>query len=176
VCSTALTIVGFQTISDAILAPEHKTRSSDHLLSGRFRPGRAEILRDGGDVAIIALGPAARTALDASDLLAKSGISAAVASVACFNPSPIADIAELLAGVRVAITIEVHYLNGGLGPFAQEVIAENGLDTRLTRSAVNEMPRALSDSQQYLLEHYGLTPRAVAESASASASLALEGS
>jgi transketolase C-terminal domain/subunit len=63
---------------------------------------------------------------------------------------------------------------GGPSSFAQEVIAEHGLDIRLARSAVNEMPRALSGSQQYLLEHYGLTPRAVAESASAS--LALEGS
>jgi transketolase C-terminal domain/subunit len=63
---------------------------------------------------------------------------------------------------------------GGPGSFAQEVIAEHGLDIRLARSAVNEMPRALSGSQQYLLEHYGLTPRAVAEPASAS--LALEGS
>jgi len=143
-------------------------------LSGRFRAGRAEILREGGDVAIVALGPTARTALDASDLLAESGISAAVASVACFNPSPAADVAELLAGVRVAITIEVHYRNGGLGSFVAEVIAEHGLNIRLVRSAVNEMPRALSGSQQYLLEHYGLTPRAVAESTLAS--LALEGS
>jgi transketolase len=143
-------------------------------LGGRFRPGRAEILRDGGDVAIIALGPAARMALDASDLLAESGIAAAVASVASFNPSPVADIAELLDRVRVAITVEVHYLNGGLGSFVAEVIAEHGLDVRLVRSAVNAMPRALSGSQEYLLGHYGLTPRAVADSAVAS--LALEGS
>ena len=143
-------------------------------LGGRFSPGRAELLRDGGDIAIIALGPATRTALDAADLLAQTGIEAAVASVASFNPSPTADIANLLDRIPVAITVEAHYVNGGLGSFVAEVVAEHGLGVRLTRSAVREMPRALSGTQQYLLEHYGLTPRMVADSALTS--LALDGS
>jgi transketolase len=143
-------------------------------LGGRFSPGRAELVREGGDVAIVALGAAGRTALDAADLLAQSGVEAAVAIVSSFNPSPTEDIANLLDRIPVAITVEVHYLNGGLGSFVAEVIAEHGLSTRLVRSAVGEMPRALSGTQQYLLEHYGLTPRMVADSALSS--LVLEGS
>lgn len=143
-------------------------------LGGRFSPGRAELLREGGDIAIVALGAATRTALDAAELLAQSGIEAAVAIVSSFNPSPTADIAELLDRVPVAITVEVHYLNGGLGSFVAEVIAERGLNVRLVRSAVTEMPRALSGTQQHMLERYGLTPRMVADSALTS--LALEGS
>jgi transketolase len=140
-------------------------------LGGRFSPGRAELLREGGDIAIIALGAATRIALDAADLLSLSGIKAAVATVSSFNPSPTADIAALLDHISVAITVETHYVNGGLGSFVAEVVAEHGLDVRLTRSAVREMPRALSGTQQYLLERYGLTPRAVADSALASLSL-----
>ena len=143
-------------------------------LGGRFSPGRAELVREGGDVAIVALGAAGRIALDAADLLAQSGIGAAVSIVSSFNPSPIEDIANLLDRIPVVITVEVHYLNGGLGSFVAEVIAEHGLGTRLVRSAVREMPRAISGTQQYLLEHYGLTSRMVAESALSS--LALEGS
>lgn len=71
----------------------------------------------------------------------------------------------------MAITVEAHYLNGGLGSFVAEVVAEHGLNVRLVRSAVRDMPRAHSGSQQYLLEHYGLTPRAVADSALASLAL-----
>ena len=74
----------------------------------------------------------------------------------------------LLEHIPVAISVEAHYVNGGLGSFVAEVVAEHGLDVRLTRAAVREMPRALSGTQQYLLEHYGLTPRAVADSALAS--------
>jgi transketolase len=143
-------------------------------LGGRFSPGRAELLRDGADIAIVALGAATRTALDAAELLAQSGIEAAVAIVSSFNPSPTADIAELLDRVPVAITVEVHYLNGGLGSFVAEVIADRGLNVRLVRSAVTEMPRGISGTQQQMLERYGLTPRMVADSALSS--LALEGS
>ena len=140
-------------------------------LGGRFSPGRADILREGRDIALIALGPAARIALDAADLLAPLGVEAAVAVVSSFNPSPTEDIAGLLDRVPMAITVEVHYVNGGLGSFVAEVIAEHGLDVRLLRSAVHEMPRARSGSQQYLLEHYGLTSRAVVDSALASLAL-----
>jgi len=143
-------------------------------LGGRFSPGRAELLLEGGDVAIVALGASTRTALDAAALLAQSGVEAAVATVSSFNPSPTADIAKLLDSVPLAVTVEAHYLNGGLGSFVAEVIAEHGLNVRLVRSAVGEMPRAISGTQQYLLERYGLTPRMVADSALAS--LALEGS
>jgi transketolase len=143
-------------------------------LGGRFSPGRAELVREGRDVALIALGAAGRTALDAADLLAESGAEAAVAIVSSFNPSPTADIVNLLERIPVAITVEVHYANGGLGSFVAEVIAEHGLNVRLVRSAVSEMPRSISGTQQYLLERYGLTPRAVADSALSS--LALEGS
>lgn len=143
-------------------------------LGGRFSPGRAELLLEGGDIAIVALGASTRTALDAAALLAQSGVEAAVATVSSFNPSPTADIAKLLDSVPLAVTVEAHYLNGGLGSFVAEVIAEHGLNVRLVRSAVGEMPRAISGTQQYLLERYGLTPRMVADSALAS--LALEGS
>jgi len=163
------------TATSEVLGPIYfrvgKGAESIPELGGRFSPGRAELLRDGGDIAIIALGPATRTALDAADLLAETGIDAAVAAVASFNPSPTADIADLLDHVPVAITVEAHYLNGGLGSFVAEVVAEHGLNVRLVRSAVRDMPRALSGSQQYLLEHYGLTPRAVADSALASLAL-----
>lgn len=163
------------TATSEVLGPIYfrvgKGAESIPELGGRFSPGRAELLRDGGDIAIIALGPATRTALDAADLLAETGIDAAVAAVTSFNPSPTADIADLLDHVPVAITVEAHYLNGGLGSFVAEVVAEHGLNVRLVRSAVRDMPRARSGSQQYLLEHYGLTPRAVADSALASLAL-----
>jgi len=116
----------------------------------------------------VALVQCQRGVVDAVD---DPGIDAAVAAVASFNPSPTADIADLLDHVPVAITVEAHYLNGGLGSFVAEVVAEHGLNVRLVRSAVRDMPRALSGSQQYLLEHYGLTPRAVADSALASLAL-----
>ncbi len=109
-------------------------------LDGRFRLGRLEILREGRDVAILAIGSIAHEATTAAERLAEHGIDAAVGLVSSFNPSPIDDIAELLSEMPAALTVEAHYRNGGLGSLVGETIAERGLDCRLLRAGVSRMP------------------------------------
>jgi transketolase len=131
-------------------------------LEGRFRVGRLEVLADGGDAALIALGPLAHAALAARDLLERDGIRATVAVVSSFNPSPEEDVRELLAGVPVAATVEGHYRIGGLGSFVAEVVADAGLGTRIARIGVEAMPHGLTGSEDFLAEKLGLTPAAIA--------------
>jgi transketolase len=92
-------------------------RSGDAVagLDGRFRPGRAELIGEGSDVALVALGAAALEAVETSALLAGEGIEATVCVVSSFNPSPVEDLAALLGRVPVAISVEAHYVDGGLG-------------------------------------------------------------
>jgi transketolase len=134
-------------------------------LEGHFELGRADVIEEGDDIAIVALGNMAGTALRASRELARSGREAGVAVVSSFNPSPESDLAELLSRVPLALTLEAHYLNGGLGSFVAELIAERGLDCRLVRLGVREMPRGVTGSPGYLYEKLGLSPRGVADSA-----------
>jgi transketolase len=131
-------------------------------LEGRFRVGRLEVLADGGDAALIALGPLAHAALAARELLERDGIRATVAVVSSFNPSPQEDVRELLAGVPVAATVEGHYRIGGLGSFVAEVVADAGLGTRIARIGVEAMPHGLTGSEDFLAEKLGLTPTAIA--------------
>jgi transketolase len=131
-------------------------------LEGRFRVGRFEVLADGGDAALIALGPLAHAALAARELLERDGIRATVAVVSSFNPSPEEDVRELLAGVPVAATVEGHYRIGGLGSFVAEVVADAGLGTRVARIGVEAMPHGLTGSEDFLAEKLGLTPAAIA--------------
>jgi transketolase len=133
-------------------------------LEGRFRVGRFEVLADGGDAALIALGPLAHAALAARELLERDGIRATVAVVSSFNPSPEEDVRELLAGVPVAATVEGHYRIGGLGSFVAEVVADAGLGTRIARIGVEAMPHGLTGSEDFLAEKLGLTPAAIAAS------------
>ncbi len=81
------------------------------------------------------------------------------------NPSPTEDLAELLEGVPLAISIEAHYLTGGVGSLVAEVIAENGIDCRLVRRGVAEMPRGVTGSPTYLYERAGLSADEVARAA-----------
>jgi transketolase len=134
-------------------------------LGGRFELGRAALLGDGRDLALIALGNMAASATRAADQLARAGVSCTVAVVSSFNPSPTRDLAELLAEVPLAVSIEAHYLNGGLGSFVAEVIAEHSLDCRLIRRGVAEMPRGMTGSPSHLYQQVGLSPEQIAETA-----------
>lgn len=134
-------------------------------LDGHFELGRADLIADGEDLAIVALGNMANTALRAARELSRSGLSAAVAVVSSFNPSPYDDVAELLGRVPLAISLESHYRDGGVGSFLAEVIAERGLDCRLVRLGVREMPRGVTGSPEYLYDQLGLSARGVARSA-----------
>lgn len=126
-------------------------------LGGRFELGRLEVLREGRDVAILAIGSIAHEAVAAADLLADRGVDAAVGLVSSFNPSPVEDVAELLGDVPVAMTIEAHYRDGGLGSLVAETIAERGLSCRLLRAGVTRMPGGESGSQRFLEDRHGLT-------------------
>jgi transketolase len=134
-------------------------------LDGRFELGHAQLLGDGKDLALVALGNMARTAIRTADELARDGIAASIAVVSSFNPSPTGDLVELLSEVPLALTIEAHYLNGGLGSFVAEVIAEHGLDCRLVRRGITDMPRGITGSPDYLYRQVGLSHEQLARAA-----------
>jgi transketolase len=138
-------------------------------LEGRFRLGRAELIGSGADVALVALGGAAQEAVGAAELLERDGADATVAIVSSFNPSPIEDLGELLARVPLAVTVEAHYVDGGLGSLVAETIAETGLECRLVRCGVRTMPTGESGSREYLQEQHGLSPAAIARTTLAAA-------
>ncbi len=132
-------------------------------LDGRFELGRMEVLREGGDAAILAIGSIAHEAIAAAELLAEREIEVAVGLVSSFNPSPVDDIAALLDTVPAALTVEAHYLNGGLGSLVAETIAEHGLECRLRRAGVDRMPGGETGSQRFLEDRHGLSAPHLAE-------------
>jgi transketolase len=136
-------------------------------LNGRFATGRAQLIGEGQDVALIAIGSIAREAQQAAEMLAEEGIDATVAVVSTFNPSPVEDLAELLGGVSLAISVETHYLNGGLGSLVAETIAEQGLSCRLIRAGVQSTPSGLAGSQRFLEDRHGLSAQRLAATAQA---------
>ena len=125
-------------------------------LDGRFGLGRLDVVREGGDVAILAIGSIAPEAVAAAETLAGRGVGATVGLVSSFNPSPIDDIATLLAEMPAVLTLEAHYRDGGLGSLVAETIAERGLGCRLLRAGVSRMPGGEAGSQSFLEERHEL--------------------
>ncbi|HTY35336.1 transketolase family protein [Mycobacterium sp.] len=132
-------------------------------LHSDFELGRLTTMRASGEMALIALGPIVTEVLAAADRLAADGIDAAVAVVTSFNPSPGEELAEFLSGRSAAVSVESHFLDGGLGTLVAEVIAEHGLSTRLLRCGIDDLPRGSTGSQRFLEEQFGLSASAIAD-------------
>jgi transketolase len=132
-------------------------------LDGRFRLGRAELIGEGTDVAVLVMGTVAGEGVRAAELLAVAGLDATVAVVSSFNPAPVGDVVALLETVPLAVTLEAHYATGGLGSFVAELVADRALPVRLIRCGVTGMPSGRVGSQRHLHAEHGLTAEAVAE-------------
>jgi transketolase len=138
-------------------------RTSVPGLDGRFAAGHVQLVREGSDVLLLAMGSSASEAAAAAEVLAREGIRAAVAVVASLNPAPTADLAALLARFPLALTVEAHYLVGGVGSLAAEVAAAHGLGCRVVRCGVDATPVGVAGSQDYLHERHGLASAALVE-------------
>jgi transketolase C-terminal domain/subunit len=115
-----------------------------------------EVIRQGRDVLLLAMGAVAFEVLKAADELARRGIDCTVALVACISPAPELELANLLARHTLAITVEAHYVDGGLGSLACEVAAERQLGCRVVRHGVRRLPVGPSGSEAYFLRDHGL--------------------
>jgi 1-deoxy-D-xylulose-5-phosphate synthase len=89
--------------------------------------GRSEVLRDGQDVAIVALGTMVKTALDSADILAKHKISATVVNARFAKPLDEELLVALAQQHRLLVTVEENALWGGFGSNVLRMLMTNGV-------------------------------------------------
>jgi transketolase len=127
----------------------------------RFAIGKAETLREGGDVAIIANGTLVHRALAAAEALAAEGIAARVVNMATVSPLDVAAIAAA-AATGAIVTAEEGLAKGGLGGAVAEYCAEHAP----VRMRMLGFPGFLpTGSASWLMEHFGLTAHGIAAAA-----------
>jgi 1-deoxy-D-xylulose-5-phosphate synthase len=88
--------------------------------------GQGELLQDGRDLAILALGSTVLPALEASELLARQGVSCAVVDARFVKPLDEALILDLAGRVGGVVTVEEHAAAGGFGSAVMELLAAHG--------------------------------------------------
>jgi transketolase len=88
-----------------------------------FRVGKAQIFRDGADVAIIAAGPIVHSALQAADELIEKGISVRVINSPSVKPLDESIVEEAAVECGAVVTCEEHQVAGGLGSAVAEFVA-----------------------------------------------------
>jgi 1-deoxy-D-xylulose-5-phosphate synthase len=125
--------------------------------------GQAEWLADGNDVALLPVGTTVQSALEASALLAKQGINAAVINARFVKPLDEDMIRRLSREIGLIVTIEDHVVAGGFGSAVGEYIHSNGW------SHVKLLQLGLPDqyiehgTRSLLMDKYGLTAGKIAE-------------
>ena len=131
----------------------------------RFEIGKAEVLRDGRDVALVATGLMVAEALKAAESLAQKGISARVINVCTIKPL---DEQVILAAARECgklVTCEEHSIIGGLGTAVSEVLVGNG-DFKFKKLGIEDR-FGESGNWKDLLDVFELSAPKVAEKAEA---------
>lgn len=91
-----------------------------------FEIGKANQLKEGKDVAIIANGDTVRLALEAAEVLAKDGITARVLDMHTVKPLDVDAVKACVNDIGKIITVEDHNIINGLGGAVCEVVAEMG--------------------------------------------------
>jgi 1-deoxy-D-xylulose-5-phosphate synthase len=127
--------------------------------------GRAELVREGEDVAILSVGTMLGRALEAARLLEARGVSAAVVNARFVKPLDEALITALAARTGRVITLEEHAAAGGFGSAVLECLAAHGLSGVACK--ILGIPDQFVDhgSPAQQLDAFGLSPEAVADAA-----------
>jgi 1-deoxy-D-xylulose-5-phosphate synthase len=125
--------------------------------------GRAEVLREGADGALIAYGAMAFTAWQAAEALAARGVEVTVVNARFANPVDRELLFDLAATQPFLVTLEEGSLAGGFGSAVLETLADQGAPhLRVERLGIPDELIDHSDHQDTMIR-LGLTPEAVTE-------------
>ena len=127
-----------------------------------FEIGKANVLREGKDVAIFACGLMVAEALKAAELLADEGVDAAVINVHTIKPIDTACVTEYAQKCGKVVTVEEHSVIGGLGDAVAEVLMGK-VNCKFKKIGVNDQ-FGQSGKAADVLREYGLTGEQIAAS------------
>lgn len=130
-----------------------------------FVPGKIDTLREGTDVALVALGSTVHEAVSAAELLNEQGISAKVISVSSVRPCDTHALYEQLKDVPYVVSAEEHNINGGVGSLVAEVLAEHGVGIRLKRLGLADGQYAIAGDRASTRDRLSIDAQGIARTA-----------
>ena len=126
-----------------------------------FKIGRAEVLSEGKDVAIIATGIGVKLALEAAAELKADGVQARVVNMSTVKPLDEEAVIKAAKECGKIVTVEEHNIFGGLGSAVAEVVTESC--PVVVRKIGTRDQFGQSGKPDALLQSYGLTKEAIVE-------------
>jgi 1-deoxy-D-xylulose-5-phosphate synthase len=127
--------------------------------------GQAEVLQQGKDLAILAIGSPVKPALEAAGILRQQGLAATVVNARFIKPLDQELICSLAGETKRLLTVEENAIQGGFGSAVLELLAEKGLkDVTVKRLGI---PDAFVEhgTQEALRHKYGIDAEGILRAA-----------
>lgn len=126
-----------------------------------FDIDKGKILREGEDVAIITTGSMTYRAVKAAHLLQEQGVSVSILHVPTLKPIDRNNIVRMAKETPLLVTVEEHYIQGGLGSIVTEIITEE-YPTRVVRIGICDEYSGCGKDMDLLHKH-ALSSEKIAE-------------
>ena len=113
--------------------------------------GRANVVREGTDVTLVALATTVHTALAAAEQLAAEGVSAEVVDLRCLIPMDVTTVLASVAKTSRLVTVEENPHQGGWGATVVSIVVDEGfqlLDAPVKRVAAANVPLPFADAHE----------------------------
>lgn len=127
-----------------------------------FQFGKANRLREGSDLAIIATGTMVSRAIEAADALVSHGIKARVVNISSIEPLDKAEIIQAAQDTGAIVTAEEAVTKGGLGAAVAAIVVQSKPVPMRFMGTDHFAP---TGSVDWLFQHYGLTAEGIVEAA-----------
>ncbi len=134
-----------------------------HAEGFEFKLGKANVLRAGNDVTLMANGVMASRALDAAEKLAERGIDARVLNMSSMSPMDKEAVLDAARTTRGIVTAEEALAAGGLGGAVAEILAVHHPAPMRILGVPGVF--APTGSAEFLLQHFGLTAQGIHDAA-----------
>jgi len=133
--------------------------------SDGFEIGKAIILREPGEIAIIACGVTVGHALKAAEILGDKGIKCGVINMHTLKPLDNKMVLYVAGNVRTLVTLEEHTLQGGLGSMICSLLMDSGKGPhpKVIRMGIPDKFPADYGSQDTMMEFFNLQPSQIAK-------------
>lgn len=128
-----------------------------------FEMDKATVLKEGGDIALIACGEMVKPSMEAAAILEEKGIHATVLDMYCVKPLDTEAIIKAAEGAKAVITVEEHAPFGGLGSMVSQVVGAN-CPKKVINLALPDAP-VITGTSKEVFDYYGLNAEGIAKKA-----------
>ncbi len=139
-------------------------KSMPHLprIEKKFEIGKASVICQGSDVALIACGETVAPAYEAAQILCEEGINCEVISMHTINPLDKEAVIRAAKKCRVVLTIEEHSIHGGLGEACAAILLQKQICKPFKIIGIPD-EETFTGSQVEIFNHYGISGNGLSE-------------